>query len=489
MRLKYIMLFTLIGFSFSSAQVKFSEFLNYVKTLPASKKSAAVDSFITAASAYGIPVIEDSTVYFLYRGNSEFVFVAGEFNEWDGYFTYMFKVPGTDLQYLPWKFPADARTYYMIKEKEGTWQKDKYNPNFVFNGESLYYSVLEMPKYIQPWETEYYEDIPHGKIETFSYSSSILGKNYKTHVYLPPDYQTGGQINYPTVYFQDGLALLQSNAANVFDNLINKNLIKPVIGIFIEPQKRDEEYVGAKRFDYADFITEELVPYIDQNYSTAKDAAQRLSAGVSYGGTSSGYISYYHPDVFADCGLLSAVIYVNKSELYSNLLNDEKKDIRYFAIWGTYEGVLPNYLRNFKKLALDKGYEFNWAEYNEGHNFDFWSAHIDDLLINFFPAESATSISTHSLPDKLMLMQNFPNPFNPATNITFTIPPNNGIQNYITLKIYDSLGRQVSTIVNGIKPAGTYNYEFNGLSLSSGVYFYTLSNGNFSETKKMILMK
>ncbi|MFI5144093.1 MAG: T9SS type A sorting domain-containing protein [Ignavibacteria bacterium] len=83
------------------------------------------------------------------------------------------------------------------------------------------------------------------------------------------------------------------------------------------------------------------------------------------------------------------------------------------------------------------------------------------------------------------LSQNYPNPFNPETNIKFSIPGSGNV----TLKIYDILGNLVYTLVNGYLDAGSYNYEFSGANISSGIYYYKLTAGNFSETRKMILTK
>lgn len=88
-------------------------------------------------------------------------------------------------------------------------------------------------------------------------------------------------------------------------------------------------------------------------------------------------------------------------------------------------------------------------------------------------------------PDKFELSQNYPNPFNPATNLGF------GISNlgFVSLKVYDVLGNEVKSIVNEIKPAGYYEVEFDGSSLPSGMYYYKLGSGSFSQVKKMMLVK
>jgi hypothetical protein len=88
-------------------------------------------------------------------------------------------------------------------------------------------------------------------------------------------------------------------------------------------------------------------------------------------------------------------------------------------------------------------------------------------------------------PDNYNLSQNYPNPFNPTTVIKYSIPKNN----LVTIKVYNVLGSEVATLVNEEKPAGTYEVNFSAQQFSSGVYYYTISAGNFNATKKMILMK
>ncbi|MBK7499775.1 MAG: T9SS type A sorting domain-containing protein [Ignavibacteriales bacterium] len=88
-------------------------------------------------------------------------------------------------------------------------------------------------------------------------------------------------------------------------------------------------------------------------------------------------------------------------------------------------------------------------------------------------------------PDRFELSQNYPNPFNPNTTISFSIPQKSDV----SVKIYDILGNEVTTLVNETREAGRYNVNFNASNYSSGVYFYTIKAGNFNETKKMTLLK
>jgi hypothetical protein len=89
------------------------------------------------------------------------------------------------------------------------------------------------------------------------------------------------------------------------------------------------------------------------------------------------------------------------------------------------------------------------------------------------------------VPDKFDLYQNYPNPFNPVTKIKYQVPASE----FVKLVIYDILGREIKTLVNNKLEAGVYEYEFDASNLNSGVYFYRLQAGNYTNVKKMMLIK
>lgn len=93
--------------------------------------------------------------------------------------------------------------------------------------------------------------------------------------------------------------------------------------------------------------------------------------------------------------------------------------------------------------------------------------------------------NNNELPASFKLEQNYPNPFNPVTNIVFTLPE----QGYVELKVFNSLGMEVASIVNNYMNAGNYSVSFDASELPSGVYFYNIRAGNFNDTKKMMLIK
>ena len=86
------------------------------------------------------------------------------------------------------------------------------------------------------------------------------------------------------------------------------------------------------------------------------------------------------------------------------------------------------------------------------------------------------------------LEQNYPNPFNPSTSISYTVPASSEVM-HVTLKIYNTLGKEVAVLVNKEQSAGMYLVNYNAASLPSGIYTYSFHAGSFNSTRKMILMK
>lgn len=112
-------------------------------------------------------------------------------------------------------------------------------------------------------------------------------------------------------------------------------------------------------------------------------------------------------------------------------------------------------------------------------NFQYFDIYNSDLLVGITPVNNGNIV------DRYKLSNNYPNPFNPETNIEFQVADIGHVQ----LKVYDAIGKEVANLVNQKMNPGTYSVKFNASNLNSGVYFYTLTAGSFRETKKMILVK
>ena len=128
-----------------------------------------------------------------------------------------------------------------------------------------------------------------------------------------------------------------------------------------------------------------------------------------------------------------------------------------------------NYLYEDKNLASGK-YNYRLKQIDFNGNFEYHDLSNEVVI---------------GIPASTELMQNYPNPFNPVTNISYRLSENG----FVTLRVFDNSGREVKTLVNEFREAGYYTNEFNGNDLASGVYFYKLTAGDFTQTKKLSLVK
>lgn len=139
----------------------------------------------------------------------------------------------------------------------------------------------------------------------------------------------------------------------------------------------------------------------------------------------------------------------------------------------------------------------SWVKENSGVNNSLYGVALKDsvelvvgdegiILRNIVVYEpDEPSDTNETIPLFYNLSQNYPNPFNSSTTIEYSLPE----QSHVIIKVYDLLGREITTLLNEAKPAGNYSVNFDGSGLTSGVYFYRLSTGEFNETKKLLLLR
>jgi N-acetylneuraminic acid mutarotase len=128
-----------------------------------------------------------------------------------------------------------------------------------------------------------------------------------------------------------------------------------------------------------------------------------------------------------------------------------------------------------------------------GNAYSEWT--YEDADISIWPTKmcylydpsgiNAVEQPKNLLPKDFKLYQNYPNPFNPLTLINYSVPKSG----LVSIKVFDVLGREVTTLINENKPVGNYSVQFNAAKLTSGVYFYRMQAGDFAQTKKLIMMK
>ena len=158
------------------------------------------------------------------------------------------------------------------------------------------------------------------------------------------------------------------------------------------------------------------------------------------------------------------------------------------ALYGVYMGKGPGYNAEGHAQGIGSILTDTEAKDYTIENI-FAKSSNPGLGYDWVPESPITSIEDDDyikqIPDSYQLFQNFPNPFNPTTVIRFSIPQ----ETHVNLRIYNILGQEVVTLIDKSMKPGVYNYNFNASGLSSGVYFYSISAGDYKTTKKMLLLK
>ncbi len=351
----------------------------------------------------------------------------------------------------------------------------------------------------------YKSNIPHGTVTAKWYYSSTVGVNRRVLVYTPPGYST--EKKYNVLYLLHGIGgdeyewYNNGKPHNILDNLYAEQKLEPMIVVM--PNGRasvnddppaniytQEHFRAFENFEY-DLIND-LIPFIDTTFSVLTDRENRAVAGLSMGGGQSLNFGLAHLDTFAYVGAFSAAPNTKSaSELVPNPSLTASKLKKLWISCGTSDNLLYVSQGIHDYLAQKQVPHIYVLIQNAGHDWTVWKHGLYYFSQLIF--KEPTSVTDNIVPVRgYELSQNYPNPFNPVTKIRYQIP-NSG---HVTLKVYDLLGREIATLVNQHQNAGIYEISFNALnsnttlgSLPSGIYIYKIQAGEFSDTKKMLLVK
>lgn len=316
-------------------------------------------------------------------------------------------------------------------------------------------------------------------------------RGYKALVLVPTNTTESINGKFPAILFLHGIG----ESGNNLDLLKQNGFPRAIEGdqqfpfIFIMPQcpSSTEWY-----YTNTDNITAMQV-FLDDILSRFPIDANRLYiTGLSMGGIGSWYFAIKMPSRFA-----ALVPVAFRGDGWSP---EPAKDIPVWAFHGSKDGVIPiSKAQELVDQFRAVGGNIRFDPYpNGGHDASTWTVTYNnpdlyDWMLRKKKVVLAVDDLHELIPQRLVLDQNFPNPFNPITTIRFGLP----MASSISLKIFDMLGREVATLINKELSAGYYEYLWNGARIASGIYIYRLtttsSNGNnpqyYIQMKKLMLMK
>ena len=284
---------------------------------------------------------------------------------------------------LSWSFelPEDAYFEYAFLDADGTMKPD---PNNVVKADNPWYpnsSAILAPNY----KSDLYANPTFkaaGRVLRLRIESLFLKQTRRIIIYTPLGYETQAL---PVIYVQDGVAYYRiARLADVLEQLLQEQLVRPAHLVFIEPIDRFSEY----RFnpEYRSFIVDELLPLIDKELQTTPE---RIAMGASLGGLVSATLALEHPDLFQTVISQSGAFLGSPTEhdfykgktswVLETLQKQDALTLRWYSDVGTIEW-LTNINRKVHEVLLQKGYNHLYSERNAGHNWVNWRNGLGNAL-------------------------------------------------------------------------------------------------------------
>lgn len=361
--------------------------------------SAALDAFWQEVSRQGTPLIEPiagdeqhSLVTFVWRGADEDQGVAlvSNLSGQMGAVEAMTRLPATDVWYKTYKLPNDTRESYQFSvagqnvvdpfnPREHIWPDD---PELAFTGWAS--SLLELPDAPpQPWSTPR-PGVPAGQVTLHRLASQSLDRDYRVWVYTPPGFTTDGPP-YGFLLMLDGwLYLHVMPTPTILDNLLAEGRLPPLVAIMVSlPMDPTRQRDLACYPPFADFVTQELLPWARTTYHLTSDPAQTCVVGASLGGLMAAYLGFKHSSLFGQV-LAQAGAFSWKPDdesefdwLPRQYAASPRLPLRFYLEAGLFETAVPTYFggsqdflaaaRRMRDGLRARGYEVHYQEFSTGH--------------------------------------------------------------------------------------------------------------------------
>lgn len=376
--------------------------------------SEALEKFFDDLKEQGSPLIEsianDNTndlVTLIYRGNSKTKNVVlippVGMRKLENHI--MDRLLDTNLFYISYIVKKDVRFSYHFSPNDplnNDWERRWKNAeNDIFNNKHInlsgkisgkynLVSYVEMSEVTPDIYTVEKSDLRKGTLHEHAIYSSILEEERSFNIYLPNSYNDNKDA-YGMLVLNDGFEYINIlKAQNVLDNLINQDIIEPIIGVFIDStDDRAENLQCSDKF--TDFISKELIPYIKKEYNISNDSSKNIIGGYSLGGLAASYIGFKCSNIFGNV-LSQSGSYWYKRKDYSDanlwintLFNSSNKlNLKFYINVGSIEPkvTMIDTNINFKENLIRLGYDVYFEEFGSGHDYLYWGETLAKGLIS-----------------------------------------------------------------------------------------------------------
>ncbi|PEO07447.1 alpha/beta hydrolase [Bacillus toyonensis] len=363
-------------------------------------------TFLHEIKSNNTPLIEQCPVANQYKlityiwlrdRKTENVYVFGSFPGWDLSVNQLKRLLQTDIWYETFRTDKSfISTYYFSVndffkndwiKRSGQYQLDQFNGNTFGEGAnkaSMLNTGMEV-QYSSRFPSKHY---PSGKIETYSFHSTILNNTRKIHIYTPHDYSHTSHLQELLIVFDGNSFINNLSIARTLNYLIHTKEIPSCIAVAIEPVDRLEELTYNDKMNI--FLTEELLPWIHAKYRVHKDAKHTTIAGFSLGGLAAFYAALQNPHVFGNVLSMSGSVHWKKDG-YENIIPWIENQISsidsnamqphfYIAAGELENKPLLTANRRLYKALKEKGYQITYEEFQGGHDGVWWREKLFDGL-------------------------------------------------------------------------------------------------------------
>ncbi len=364
-----------------------------IQEVSAGADRATVNRFLKGRS---LPIVEPGRITFVYRGKADAVrlrhWIYGLRTADD-----LTRVPGTDLWYLVIEIPDGSRVEYKFEVTRGRrieWLEDPVNPNRAYDPFGAN-SVAHAWGYHTPEWTRTDPDVPEGTLEERVFRSAALGGDRRISLYRPARFKETRQ--HPLLIVHDGGDYVEYAALKtVLDNLINRLEIPGVVAALMHPPDRVEQYRDNEA--HARYLTEELVPRLEEELPLFGTPEARCLMGASLGGVAALSTAARYPGFYGRLLLQSGSFAFSDIgghgrgpvfDPIADFMNDFRRrpaavSEKVFISCGVYESLIYEN-RSLVPLLQETGMNVRFVEARDGHNWENWRDRLRTGLSWLFP--------------------------------------------------------------------------------------------------------